>query len=367
MTDITQSIPTYQRALVATQGKTWQLRLDMTIPRLKDDEVLININAVALNPSDVKSVQHAAIEDTIGGCDMAGTVAMLGKDVGAKLTVGDRVSAFVFGGSVARPDNGAFAEYAVAKADFCIRLPSATTFTEAASWNTGLVTCGLAFRSLGLVDDFGEAIKAASTLTNTTRVPILVYGGSTATGTIALQLLRDLGFETITTCSPHNFALVQKAGAQRAFDYAQATSGHDIWEFCAGKLQYVIDCIGDDASTSLCYRAVGPKGGRYVSLNPFPRRLALRRRDISVDWVLGYSVFGDRVQLTTEYQKAAAPEDVVFAGRWTTKMEELVQKGIVVAHPIEVRDGGLASIIEDTEMLRAGKVSGKKLVYVVGR
>lgn len=194
-----------------------------------------------------------------------------------------------------------------------------------------------------------------------------MYGGSTATGTIALQLLRDLDFETITTCSPHNFALVQKAGAQRAFDYAQATSGHDIWEFCAGKLQYVIDCIGDDASTSLCYRAVGPKGGRYVSLNPFPRRLALRRRDISVDWVLGYSVFGDRVQLTTEYQKAAAPEDVVFAGRWTTKMEELVQKGIVIAHPIEVRDGGLASIIDDAEMLRAGKVSGKKLVYVVGR
>jgi aspyridone synthetase trans-acting enoyl reductase len=336
------------------------------VPEIREDEILVKINAVALNPSDVKSIQHAAIEGTVGGSDLAGTVVMLGKGVGSRLKIGDRVSTFVFGGSVARPDNGAFAEYAVAKTELCLRLPDATSFTEAASWNISLVTCGLAFRSLGLIDDFGEITAATPTSIDPTWVPILVYGGSTATGTIALQLLRHLGFETITTCSPHNFALVQKAGAQRAFDYAQTTCGHDMWEFCTGGLRYAIDCIGDTASTSLCYRAIGSKGGRYVSLNPFPKRLALRRRDISVDWVLGYSVFGGRVQLSSEYQRDEAPEDVVFAGRWMAKMEKLIQGGDVVAHPIDLRDGGLASIIDDADMLRAGSVSGKKLVYVIG-
>jgi aspyridone synthetase trans-acting enoyl reductase len=191
-------------------------------------------------------------------------------------------------------------------------------------------------------------------------------GGSTATGTLAIQLLRHLGFETITTCSPRNFALVQKAGAQRAFDYTQPTCGHDMWEFCAGGLEYVLDCIGDAASTSLSYRAMGQQGSRYVSLNPFPDRLALRRRNISVDWVLGYTVFGGRVQLSSEYQKEAAPQDVIFAGWWTAKMEKLIEGGLVKAHPIQVREGGLASIIDDGELMRAGNVSGKKLVYVVG-
>jgi aspyridone synthetase trans-acting enoyl reductase len=174
-----QGIPINQQALVATQGKTWRLRTDMAVPQPRDDEVLIKISAVALNPSDVKLVEHAEIEGAVAGCDFAGTVTMVGRNVGKKLEVGDRVSAFVYDGSVTRSDNGAFAEYVVAKAEFCINLSYSMTFAEAASWNIGLMTCGLAFRSLGLVDEFGDVTITATALRDSTRAPILVYGEDT--------------------------------------------------------------------------------------------------------------------------------------------------------------------------------------------
>lgn len=36
------------------------------------------------------------------------------------------------------------------------------------------------------------------------------------------------------------------------------------------------------------------------------------------------------------------------------------------SHPVEVREGGLEKVLEGMQDLKDGKVSGKKLVYVVG-
>lgn len=46
---------------------------------------------------------------------------------------------------------------------------------------------------------------------------MLVYGGSTATGTIATQLLELSGYDPIATCSPRNFDLVRSRGASAVF------------------------------------------------------------------------------------------------------------------------------------------------------
>lgn len=61
-------------------------------------------------------------------------------------------------------------------------------------------------------------------------IQILIYGGSTATGTLAIQLTELSGHRVLTTCSPHNFALVKRLGADNIFNYRDPGSATTIRE-----------------------------------------------------------------------------------------------------------------------------------------
>lgn len=87
-----------------------------------------------------------------------------------------------------RLDNGAFAEHVAASDDLLIKLPDETSFTDAAGFGVGLGTAVLGLfskRELGIpierldVPAIGEDQEF-----------VLVAGGSTATGTRAIQLLK---------------------------------------------------------------------------------------------------------------------------------------------------------------------------------
>jgi NADPH:quinone reductase-like Zn-dependent oxidoreductase len=45
------------------------------------------------------------------------------------------------------------------------------------------------------------------------KTPLLIYGGSTATGALAIQYAKLSGATVIATCSPHSFAYVKSLGA----------------------------------------------------------------------------------------------------------------------------------------------------------
>ncbi|UKZ75724.1 hypothetical protein TrVFT333_003416 [Trichoderma virens FT-333] len=68
------------------------------IPEPTDDEVLVKVAAIALNPIDWK-ILHGSKPSlpAILGCDFAGTVASVGNGV-TKTKVGERVIGFVAGG-----------------------------------------------------------------------------------------------------------------------------------------------------------------------------------------------------------------------------------------------------------------------------
>lgn len=356
-------IPRTQRALtVKSVGRAHIQNVPVEQPG--ENEVLIKVEAIALNPSDVKHLDHLPKEGAVCGNDLAGYIVKVGNGVKKELRVGDRVSTFVFGCNPAWPENGAFAEYAVAQAEFCIKLSEMMSFVEGATLGVGLVTCGLAFRSLGLVVE--KADEWAIISHASTRGPyVLICGGSTATGTLAIQLVRHLGYTPLATCSPHNNSLVRKAGAAATFDYKSPSCGSEIRNFTDGKLGYVLDCIGETSSATISYGAIGLQGGRYTSLAPFPERLRLRRKGVVPDWVLGYIVFRRTAQLDGEYAKDATPEDGVFMEAWLSKMQYLVTEGQLSPHPVQINPGGLRGIAEGSDMIRKGMVSGKKLVYIL--
>lgn len=69
----------------------------LPVPRVRDGYILVKTKAVALNPTDWKSL---AMEDSVGkvsGCDYAGVVEEVGQNVAKPLKKGDRVCGFAWG------------------------------------------------------------------------------------------------------------------------------------------------------------------------------------------------------------------------------------------------------------------------------
>jgi NADPH:quinone reductase-like Zn-dependent oxidoreductase len=84
------------------------------------------------------------------------------------------------------PQMGAFGRYIIAKGDTQIRIPDHISFETAATVGVGLVTLGYAlYKVLGLpwptTETSEEKVQGRE---------ILIYGGSTATGTLAIQFAR---------------------------------------------------------------------------------------------------------------------------------------------------------------------------------
>lgn len=360
----TPKVPLLQRALVSAGPGILALK-SVPVPRLAPDEVLVRTVAVALNPSDHKLLDQSTTAGAISGADLAGIVVRVGSgaETQAHLQIGDRVCGFAFGANPGNPHNGAFAQYVAAPARLCVRLPDALDFAAAASLPMGLFTVGFIFRSLDL--DMTFPPSAVPEERKGQREYVLVHGGGTATGTLALQLLRAAGYRAIATCSPSSFELAQSRGAEATFDYSSPTVCDEIREYTRDSLRLVVDCIGTPETMTLCYGAIGERGGRYAALERYPRRLTIRRRDVTHDWVYGWTIFGKEVKLAGAYHRPEIPEDREMGEAWATEIEKLLQSGRVDAHPLDVHKGGLGVVPSKLDLLRKGSVRGKKVVIMV--
>ncbi|KAK1714905.1 hypothetical protein BDP67DRAFT_618078 [Colletotrichum lupini] len=97
---------------------------------------------------------------------------------------------------------------------------------------------------------------------------VLIYGASTATVTIAMQMLKLSGLDPIAICSPKNFDLAKRNQAVEVFDRNDKELAKKIKTYTKGNLKYALDCITTVESTAFCYAAIGRGGGKYVSLDP---------------------------------------------------------------------------------------------------
>jgi NADPH:quinone reductase-like Zn-dependent oxidoreductase len=82
-------------------------------------------------------------------------------------------------------EDGTFAEYIVVKGDIAMRIPPNISFEDASSLGGGIATVALAlYRYLEL------SIPTLPIEKKSDGRPILIYGGSTATGTLAIQFAK---------------------------------------------------------------------------------------------------------------------------------------------------------------------------------
>jgi NADPH:quinone reductase-like Zn-dependent oxidoreductase len=291
------------------------------------------------------------------GMDFAGSIVAIHKDTKTNFRIGERVCGIVHGSNPAERANGAFAEYVRAKPELVLRVPQGLPMEEAATLCTGLSTNLLALW-------VALALEAHPESPAEKPLPVLVYGGSTATGTLAIQLLKLSGLDAIVTCSERNFDLVRSYGASAVFDYTRPGVAEEIKKYTAGRLRHAYDCITDADSVACCYAALGRPGGRYACLELCPEELQTRRA-VKAEMVLGYDVFGEEVPLSGGYERPADKQKHAAAVRWFGVFQRLLDEGKVKPHPTQKLEGGLEAVLQGLQMLKSGSVSGKKLVASV--
>ena len=176
-------------------------------PVPKDGDVLVRVQAAALNPFDWHLLRgHPYIvRATSGwrrpkrntpGIDVAGVVEAVGKDV-TDLQPGDEV----FG-----EKSRACADYVCGPEKLFVRKPSNLTFEQAAAVPVAAATALQALRDKGRVQP-GQRV--------------LINGASGGVGTFAVQLAKLFGAQVTGVCSTPNVELVRSLGADHVVDYTQ--------------------------------------------------------------------------------------------------------------------------------------------------
>lgn len=219
---------------------------DIPKPIPKDDQVLIKVRAVALNPLDWRMLGGVPLpfrvmmkmatptaERAVGiGRDVAGVIEAVGKSV-TQFKVGDEV----FGTCEA-----AVAEYACAKESGLVEKPAEITFEQAASIPVAGLTALQGLRDKGKVQA-GQRV--------------LVNGAAGGVGTFAVQVAKSLGAEVTGVCSGSNVEMVLSIGADKVIDYTQE-------DFTKGTERYdiILECVGNKPFSE-CRPVLKPEG-RYI-------------------------------------------------------------------------------------------------------
>lgn len=183
-------------------------QLELPIPEPTDDEVLIRVAAVAINPADwmFRNGQFrffmAGKLPFIPGADVAGEVTQVGKNV-TDLKPGDRVYAML-----STMKGGGYAEYVVAKASQVAVAPRTISLAEAAAVPLTALTALQALRDRANLKPGKH---------------VLIHGASGGVGTFAVQIAKAMGAAHVTgVCSGTNADLVRSIGADKVIDYTQA-------------------------------------------------------------------------------------------------------------------------------------------------
>src|SRR5213595_3909735 len=197
------------KAIIYCDYSIANLKLEETEkPVPNDDQVLVKVRAVSVNPYDWHFVEGTPKimrlgvglrkpKDTRLGVDYAGTVEAVGKNV-TQFKPGDEV----FGGR-----GGAFAEYVCVRQDRLVATkPANITFDQAGSADIAGVTALQAVRDKGKVQS-GQKV--------------LINGASGGVGTFAVQIAKSFGADVTGVCSNRNVDLVKSLGADRVIDYTK--------------------------------------------------------------------------------------------------------------------------------------------------
>jgi putative PIG3 family NAD(P)H quinone oxidoreductase len=220
--------------------------VERPVPAVQPGEVLIRVAAAGVNRPDVMQRKGAYPPPpgapSIFGLEVSGTVVALGEGV-HQLMVGQPVCALVAGGG--------YADYVTAPAGQCLPVPELLSMEEAAAMPETLFT---------VWTNLFERAYASEGDT------VLVHGGTSGIGTMAISLCNIFGITIIVTAgSDEKVAAAKALGADHAINYKTEDFVERVKEITGGAgCAAVLDMVGGDY-VARNLKCLAPDG-RHVSI-----------------------------------------------------------------------------------------------------
>jgi len=265
----------------------------LPVPVPGPGQVLVKVAFAGVNRPDV--IQRRGLyppppgASPIPGLEIAGEVVALGADV-ADVMRGQRVCALVSGGG--------YAEYCLAMADHCLPVPADMPLDQAAALPETLFTVWHNVFERGWAKE-GETI--------------LVHGGTSGIGTMAIMLGKAFGLIVIVTCGDaEKCAAALQIGADRAIDYKATDFVEEVKTITGGQgVELVLDMVAGDyvARNLRCMKedgrhvTIAVQGGMQAELN---MAVIMSRR---------YTLTGSTLRPRTNQFKALLAQEIA-ANAW---------------------------------------------------
>jgi NADPH2:quinone reductase len=192
------------------------------------DEILIKVAAAGVNRPDVAqrsgSYPPPPGASDLPGLEVAGEVVAVGSQA-KRHKIGDKVMSLVAGGG--------YAQYCLAQDAQAIAVPANLSMKEAGATPETLMTVWHNVFERG-------GLKAGETL--------LIHGGSSGIGTMAIQLAKAFGARVIVTVGSQDKAdACVKLGADHAINYKTQDFVAEVKSMTGGKgCEVILDMVGGD-------------------------------------------------------------------------------------------------------------------------
>jgi len=217
------------RAVVASQpdGADKLVLVERAVPEPRPGEVLIKVAAAGVNRPDI--LQRRGLyppppgAPDILGLEVAGEIVAAGE--GAEEAMGQQVCALVAGGG--------YAEYCAAPIGTCLAVPDALSMVEAAAMPETLFTVWVNLFERGFAAD-GDWV--------------LIHGGTSGIGTMAIALGTLFGLHVIVTCgTDEKCRKALDLGAEAAINYRDQDFVEEVHRLTHRKgVDVVVDMVGGD-------------------------------------------------------------------------------------------------------------------------
>jgi NADPH:quinone reductase-like Zn-dependent oxidoreductase len=325
---------------------------------VEGSECLIRIDYSAINPCDL-NFYHMGLKSFVTGFEHSGVVEKAGPD--SPFQVGDAVCGI---SPVVLPMSSSYGTHqdlAVARSELLHKIPNGVSSKDASALCMAANTAADAlFNIIGL----GLPAAGVSGI-DPTGQGILIWGGASSVGNMAIQMAKAAGFNYIfTTASSKNHKALRQLGATHTFNYRSSHVVEDIQE--------AQNALG--TSLTIAFDTVG-KGTMGHGANNEPSTPVLTKsalgssEDLRLACTLPVpadSAFG----LCTSYRPAGdrnvigAPQDPEAPIRVRKVVDHLlaVNGGGLRLPVVTVVNGGAEAGVEAIRRSAAGEMSMEKLV-----
>lgn len=355
MTDTAQvQVPKTSKTAVISEGGKLVVK-DVPTQVVGENEVLIKVAVVGLNPTDWKSARLRTTPGNYAGCDFAGEIVKVGPNPKVNFKIGDKVSASVSGNT--SNQRGAFSQYAKAFTDLTWKIPDGTfSYEEAVTTGVPLNTAFQSLygpKTLRLIQPGAATPPEASTW-------VFIHGGSSSVGQYAVQLAKLSGYKVVTLASPRNHALLTSLGADLVFDYRDPQVVEKIKKGTGDKIHVAVDTISEPDTQVTTVRVLAEsKPGKVIVILPVIEGARNFRKDVEIIATFVPSAYG----VDSFYGKADDEEREALSEFLQNIVPSLIKAGKLKPNAMKLWDGGLEKIDEGLTYLQSGKASAEKIVF----